>query len=105
VVTVSIRRYRVLEHSTSEGFRDYVLTTLAQKERIRVTATLVRDELSLRRDKSRKQKVQHQVFTFRVLVLHDTNPDDFSIEVEDVNTKKWSHIVAKGDEIIFSVVN
>jgi len=97
---VSIRRYRVVAPPSPSDFQDFVYTVLSSKRRtMEITAELIPDELSQRRQIHQERAS----FTFRILILH-TDPHDFSVEVEDTSTKKWSHIVATEDEITFTVV-
>ena len=99
MVQVTIRHYKVLKFPVEGDFEGYVLTQLKERKYLEVDATLIPDELSLKRE-NRSEVVK---FAFRILVLH--NSPDFSVEVQDVATGKWSHIITSGDMISFKVVD
>lgn len=99
MVTVSIRRYTIVKPSTVEDFKDNLYEAARNHSHLQVQAVLDADELSLRR----KSEPNHVKFTFRVVQIH-TDPRDFSVEVQNVDTNEWSLISVTADAITITVV-
>lgn len=99
-MAVTIRRYSVVEPSTVEGFQNRLYEAVAGKKYLLIGAVRVPDELSLRR----KGEPERETFTFRISTIH-TDPTDFSVLVQNVETAEWSTIVVTSDGVSFSVVS
>lgn len=96
---MAIRRYRVTEPSSLEDLRECVHTADRNGQYLTVTAVPIPDELSQRRGPAAPE-----TFVFRVTDIH-TDPEDYSVIVQNTDTNEWSMIVVQDDTISFSVVN